>query len=342
MYEAARLAAEDETEIGPDGRLRPVVALATRPRKQLAEFVAVVAEARRRREIEAPAAVLDFVLERIGYREHLRDGTEEGEERWQNVEGLRTKLHDYDGLAPGEALEAFLEEAALVQDVDSLTSGNADAATLITLHAAKGLEFPYVFIVGLEEKLCPHVRSMASVEQLAEERRLLYVGVTRAMRQLFLVHAFRRTMYGADEPSEPSRFLADIHSPAPRHQLQSRRGLRPAVGAGDADRLGWVGRAVDPRGPASTAGAPRTPPRQRGRPNARPDPATSGRSPARRRSAPRAGSTWASRMTARMPGQHFAGRSPAPRPPPRTRTPMVAGRAARLLHLASSESSAAS
>ncbi|MDP8923890.1 MAG: UvrD-helicase domain-containing protein [Chloroflexota bacterium] len=269
LYEAARLAAEEETEIGPDGRLGPVVPLATRPRKLLAQFVATIGEARRRREAESPSAVLDFLLERIGYREHLRDGTEEGEERWQNVEALRTKLHDYDNMEPGDALEAFLEEAALVQDVDSLSEGATDAVTLITLHAAKGLEFPFVFIVGLEEKLCPHVRSMESVEQLAEERRLLYVGITRAMRQLFLVHAFRRTMYGADEPSEPSRFLADIPpqllDTSASHAAGSGRPLHRAM------RSGWgeprsvpegrvFGRRVDePSRPIRAAGGPRAP-----------------------------------------------------------------------------------
>src|SRR4029079_4193525 len=103
---------------------------------------------------------------------------------------------DYDGVPGPDALDTFLQEVALVQDVDSLEAGASDASTLLTLHAAKGLEFPYVFIVGLEEGFSPHSRSVDTREKLEEERRLLYVGVTRAMHGLFLSYAFRRPPWG--------------------------------------------------------------------------------------------------------------------------------------------------
>jgi DNA helicase-2/ATP-dependent DNA helicase PcrA len=99
---------------------------------------------------------------------------------------------------------------ALVQDVDDLEAGASDAVTLITLHAAKGLEFPFVFIVGLEEGIVPHSRSIESAVQMEEERRLFYVGITRAMRSLFLLHAFTRTTWGSEGSNPRSRFLADI------------------------------------------------------------------------------------------------------------------------------------
>jgi DNA helicase-2/ATP-dependent DNA helicase PcrA len=112
----------------------------------------------------------------------------------------------YDDLAPAEALARFLEDAALITDIDEYDE-KADAVTLITLHAAKGLEFPVVFIVGMEEGLLPHMRSYDDPAQMEEERRLCYVGMTRAEERLYLVRAFRRT-FGGHNP--PSRFLADI------------------------------------------------------------------------------------------------------------------------------------
>jgi DNA helicase II / ATP-dependent DNA helicase PcrA len=153
--------------------------------------------------------LLDFVLDASGYARHLRDGTDEGEERWQNIMELRTKAADFAELAPPLGLAALLEEVALVQDVDSFDP-NSDGVTLITLHAAKGLEFPFVFLVGLEEGLCPHSRSLDDPLQMEEERRLVYVGITRAMRGLYMVHAYRRTLYGMSMNNEPSRFLADV------------------------------------------------------------------------------------------------------------------------------------
>jgi DNA helicase-2/ATP-dependent DNA helicase PcrA len=112
--------------------------------------------------------VLDTILERSGYERYLKDGSEEGEERWANVQELRNKAQSYDELAPENALAAFLEDVSLVQDVDQLDENGAlgDAVTLITLHAAKGLEFPYVFLVGVEEGVLPHQRSIEDPRQL--------------------------------------------------------------------------------------------------------------------------------------------------------------------------------
>jgi DNA helicase-2/ATP-dependent DNA helicase PcrA len=139
----------------------------------------------------------------------LADGSEEGEERWANLLELRSVTTRYDDLAPDDALDRFLEETALVADQDSFEPG-ADAVTLITLHAAKGLEFPVVFIAGLEEGIFPHSRSLDDEKQLEEERRLAYVGITRAKRLLFLSHAARRVTWGSGGLSVPSRFLFEI------------------------------------------------------------------------------------------------------------------------------------
>jgi DNA helicase-2/ATP-dependent DNA helicase PcrA len=138
----------------------------------------------------------------------------DGAERWENVLELRTVAQQYRDLAPRESLTAFLESVALVSDVDGYDE-KLDRVTLITLHQAKGLEFPVVFIVGVEEKLLPHIRSMDDPDQMEEERRLCYVGITRAKKRIYLVHAFRRTFMGASTVNPPSRFLDDI----PRHLI---------------------------------------------------------------------------------------------------------------------------
>src|SRR5690606_19040276 len=108
-----------------------------------------------------------------------------------------------------QSLGDFLAEQALVADVDSLVE-DEDKVTLLTLHSAKGLEYPVVFITGLEEGLLPHSRSFDDPDGMAEERRLLYVGLTRAKDQVYLTYAFRRMLYGDSIPGVPSRFLADI------------------------------------------------------------------------------------------------------------------------------------
>ena len=122
------------------------------------------------------------------------------------MQELRAVASQFDELAPAEALARFLEDAALITDIDEYDE-KADAVTLTTLHAAKGLEFPVVFIVGMEEGLLPHMRSYDDPAQMEEERRLCYVGMTRAQERLYLLRAFRRT-FGGHNPA--SRFLADI------------------------------------------------------------------------------------------------------------------------------------
>ncbi len=183
--------------------------LAPRTRNALADFAALVRRLRTRVGVLPLPELLDDVLEASGYRAMLADGSEDGEERWANLLELRAVTTRYDDLTPDDALDRLLEETALVADQDSY-EGDADAVTLITLHAAKGLEFPVVFIAGLEEGLFPHSRALEDEKELEEERRLAYVGITRAKRRLYLSHAWRRATWGMGQAAVPSRFLIEI------------------------------------------------------------------------------------------------------------------------------------
>ena len=202
IYEALRETLSSESQI-PNTEYQ--TKLGTRARRALTSFLELLEGWVAAREHLAAAQLIDRVLEDTRYADYLRDGTEEGEDRWANVLELRNVAADYESLT----LTDFLADVALVSDVDNL-SDEVDAPTLLTLHSAKGLEFPVVFITGLEEGILPHSRSFDDPEQMAEERRLMYVGLTRAKDRLFLTYAFIRTRYGESEPSVPSRFLKDI------------------------------------------------------------------------------------------------------------------------------------
>ena len=152
--------------------------------------------------------LVDEILEHTGYKEYIL-GKEDGEERWENIIELRNVAGEYNELAPEEALTAFLEKVSLVSDIDELNE-KTDAVTLITLHQAKGLEFPAVFIVGLEEGILPHRKSFDAPEEMEEERRLCYVGITRAKKRLYLLRSYRRSLFGGTTANPPSRFLQDI------------------------------------------------------------------------------------------------------------------------------------
>ncbi|HET9016468.1 MAG TPA: UvrD-helicase domain-containing protein [Thermomicrobiaceae bacterium] len=158
----------------------------------------------------ALSELFDLAVESTGFARQFQEaGDPESLERWDNVQQLRGVLAGYDQLPEASALETFLEESALFTDVDAL-EGDGNQVTLITLHAAKGLEFPVVFLVGIEEGILPHSRSLDTEAQLEEERRLFYVGITRAKERLYLTHAFRRTVFGRGDLSARSRFLDAI------------------------------------------------------------------------------------------------------------------------------------
>ncbi len=157
------------------------------------------------RNEDDPLKVMDRIIEDVGYRSYIDDGTEEGRDRWENVMELRRLAAEN----KGQTLDVFLENIALVSDQDTLDA-STNVPTLLTLHAAKGLEFPVVFIVGLNDAILPHVRSHEDPEAMQEERRLLYVGITRAKDQLYLTHTTYQYNFGFSEPAEPSRFLQDI------------------------------------------------------------------------------------------------------------------------------------
>ena len=205
----------------------------TRARKVLVGFADLLDELITAREQLNVLELLDLVLDKSGYSAYIRDGTEEGEDRWNNILELRTVAREYLDLPPETSLTTFLEEVALVSDVDSYDE-EVNAPTLLTLHMAKGLEFPVVFIVGLEDGLMPHSRSFDDPEAMEEERRLCYVGITRAKERVYLLHAFRRTMYGESQVGEPSRFITDIPD-----QLIAGRGEAQAEFGEEEPRYRW-------------------------------------------------------------------------------------------------------
>jgi DNA helicase-2/ATP-dependent DNA helicase PcrA len=174
----------------------------------LAGFDALMGEFIAQRHQLSLSGLVDAILEHTGYRAYIQD-KEDGDERWENIMEFRNVASEYSELDTEEALAAFLEKVSLVSDIDEL-DGRADAVTLITLHQAKGLEFPAVFIVGLEEGILPHRRSFDDPEEMEEERRLCYVGITRAKKRLYLLRSYRRNLFGGSTANPPSRFLQDI------------------------------------------------------------------------------------------------------------------------------------
>jgi DNA helicase-2/ATP-dependent DNA helicase PcrA len=156
----------------------------------------------------AVTITLQEVMHKSGYAAALNaEGSIEAQSRLENLQELLTVTEEFDRRVGGD-LGLFLEEVSLVADVDSMEEGR-EGVTLITLHSAKGLEFPVVFMVGMEEGLFPHARSLENEEELSEERRLCYVGMTRAREELYLVWARTRHIFGRLEANRPSRFLGE-------------------------------------------------------------------------------------------------------------------------------------
>lgn len=199
-YTALQLIAQGEEE----------APFSPRSSQVLSKFLAILDECIEKSKEANLVELFDFVLDRTGYRQYTFESAD-GEDRWDNIMELRTVAAGYRDLEPSDSLNYFLEEVALVSDVDELNE-KGDAVTLITLHQAKGLEFPVVFIAGVEEGVLPHFRSMPDQAQMEEERRLCYVGITRAKEKVYLTHTLRRSLMGTSASSVPSRFLQDIPS----------------------------------------------------------------------------------------------------------------------------------
>ena len=189
--------------------LPPVRGAAATKLAELARFVAGMRATMLDVDI---VSFFDALMERSGYLKMLEAGGTEELDRVDNVRELRTVVSDYITIEPDRALATFLEEAALVSDQDQYNrkADDREKATLITMHAAKGLEWPVVFIVGAEENILPHARSQESLSELEEERRLFFVGITRARERLFITYTFKRTVFGNEQYATRSRFVDSI------------------------------------------------------------------------------------------------------------------------------------
>ena len=230
-WQVLELVARDDQEL-----------LGTGPRKKVAAFVQLMTRLRAEGSGLGPASLAEKILEETGYRDALAgEATMEAEGRLENLLEFVAQMREYEKEAEDPTLHGFLERIALASDVDGYDPEKG-AISLMTVHTAKGLEFPVVFITGLEERIFPHARSVDDDSAVEEERRLCYVAVTRARQRLFLSRVRRRRLSGQELPGVPSRFLRDV----PAACLEAIVMARPTeyCGAyGDSEGRGpWGGR----------------------------------------------------------------------------------------------------
>ncbi|HVB77768.1 MAG TPA: UvrD-helicase domain-containing protein [Candidatus Nitrosotalea sp.] len=199
---------------------------------------------------QTPARLLELTVERIGLDRAYEEAGPQREARLENLRELRGLAEEYDEYGPGEeALGRFLSEVSLRSDVDALDE-DEQGVTLITLHMVKGLEFPIVFLVGVEDGLVPHRRAIEDPTQMPEERRVCYVGMTRARDRLYLTCAFRRHLYGQSQAAFPSRFLKELPASLIAPQNRGAAAVSPPR-AGFSDRLRE--QPIAPAAPAPTS-----------------------------------------------------------------------------------------
>jgi len=213
------------------GRAFEIEELKPRAQEALAAFHRMMEELRAKADRVPLSELAHAVIEDTGYVEALqKSGNAEDASRVENLQEFVSLTAQFEeAYETGEpTLQAFLEHIALLTDIDEAEEPG-DAVSLLTLHSAKGLEFPIVFVVGLEENIFPHQRSMRDEQELAEERRLCYVGITRAQRQLYLTHAFRRTIFGQPTDQRPSRFLDELPQDLVTRRQDISRLARPQI-----------------------------------------------------------------------------------------------------------------
>lgn len=197
-----------ERSIGLQQTLNEATNCATitpKARTSLRELGDILASLREVMQDVPVAALVDSLIRRLDYLHYLDDGSVQGESRQENVRELMSVAQEYQDIG----LDGFLEEVALVSDLDNVDL-HGNAITLMTLHSAKGLEFPVVFMTGMEETIFPHSRALYDQTEMEEERRLCYVGMTRAKQELYLIYATSRMLYGGVQHNPPSRFLSEI------------------------------------------------------------------------------------------------------------------------------------
>jgi DNA helicase-2/ATP-dependent DNA helicase PcrA len=177
--------------------------------KKLEDFYNLIKELKEDARVMSIRQLVEEIISKTQYYNYLMSrGKGEGEARIENVKEFINVVSEFIKTSEDTSLSAFLTHLSLITDIDTSKEGNR--ATLMTLHAAKGLEFPVVFLVGLEEGFLPHYRAFESNKELEEERRLCYVGITRAKERVFFTYAYRRSRYGVSTPTKPSRFLSEI------------------------------------------------------------------------------------------------------------------------------------
>ncbi len=191
------------------GHEKPTAGPHSKKQEALDQFHSMIKELRARAQAEHASSFIRHLIKTIRYREYLRDASERADERWENIQEFVSLAGKYDGMEPAAGLEKLLEDVALMSEQDQ-TNGEREGVRMMTIHAAKGLEFRTVFIVGMEEGIFPHARALFSSGELEEERRLCYVALTRAKEKVFLSCANTRTHFGSIQINPPSRFLGEI------------------------------------------------------------------------------------------------------------------------------------
>ncbi|HEX3015656.1 MAG TPA: 3'-5' exonuclease, partial [Desulfobacteria bacterium] len=187
-----------------------VPGLGARAVRPMAEFEQLIADLINRKDQLTVTALVEEILAKTGYFEELRaEKTTEAETRLENLQEFLSVTKEYDSTSEDKSLEGFLAEVSLVSDIDTLPEGE-EAVVLMTMHSAKGLEFPIVFIAGLEDGVFPHNRALLDQSEMEEERRLCYVAITRAQQKLYFTNASRRTLFGRTMYGSPSRFIEEI------------------------------------------------------------------------------------------------------------------------------------
>jgi DNA helicase-2/ATP-dependent DNA helicase PcrA len=226
-----------------------VPGMATRSTNAVREFVTLLDELREAAETATPAALIEQVLLKSGYVAELQASKDpQDETRLENLQEFEAVAREFEERLDGESAEGrlvdFLEQVALVADADSIPGGakgnpvppgeqpeetEQGVVTLMTLHTAKGLEFPVVFLTGMEDGVFPHLRAMSNPKELEEERRLAYVGITRARQRLYLSRATMRSSWGAPQVNPPSRFLGEVPDPLVKWERSASAGSSPAM-----------------------------------------------------------------------------------------------------------------